>query len=133
MELFIKAEMTLLFVYAKFRMIYFKMIFKQFFKQGFHRPWKVLELENYPGKSCDLLIIGKILKKSWNFTQYCLMNFLFQVVYNEFLSGCYVRFPQIFSLFIGLFLELKYKKCCNSLSHNYFLFTFDSFSKFGRN
>ena len=26
---------------------------------------------------------------------------------------------------IYLFLELKYKKCCNLRSHNYFLFTFD--------
>ena len=32
---------------------------------------------------------------------------------------------QVFSLFIYLFLELKFKKCCNLLSPNYFLFTFD--------
>ena len=36
----------------------------------------------------------------------------------------YKDIPQVFSLFIYLFLELKYK-CCNLLSHNYFLFTFD--------
>ena len=33
--------------------------------------------------------------------------------------------PQVFSLFINLSLELKYQKCCNLLSHNYFCFTFD--------
>ena len=44
------------------------------------------------------------------------------------MSSCQVvmqDIPQVFSLFIYLFLELKYKKCCNLLSHNYFLFTFD--------
>ena len=53
------------------------------------------------------------------------MNFLLQVVYNDFLPSCYIRYSQVFSLFIYLFVELKYKKCCNLLSHNYFLFTFD--------
>ena len=33
--------------------------------------------------------------------------------------------PQVFSLFIYLFLELKYKKYCNLLSHDYVLCTFD--------
>ena len=46
--------------------------------------------------------------------------------------SCYIKIskllykdiPQVFSLFIYLFLELKHK-CCNLLSHNYFLFTSD--------
>ena len=33
--------------------------------------------------------------------------------------------PQVASLFIYLFLELKYSKCWNLLSHNYFHFAFD--------
>ena len=32
--------------------------------------------------------------------------------------------PQVASLFIYLFLELKYSKCWNLLSHNYFHFAF---------
>ena len=38
-----------------------------------------------------------------------------------FIMSC----SQVFSLLFDLFLELKYKKYCNLLSHNYFLFTFD--------
>ena len=44
------------------------------------------------------------------------------------LSSCQVvilDIPQDFSSFLYLFLELKYKKYCNFLSCNYFLFTFD--------
>ena len=33
--------------------------------------------------------------------------------------------PQVASLFVYLFLELKYRKCWNLLSHNYFDFAFD--------
>ena len=54
-----------------------------------------------------------------------LMNFLFQVVYNEFLPSCYVRYSTSFSLFVYLFLELKNEKYYNVLSHDSFLFTSD--------
>ena len=53
------------------------------------------------------------------------MSFLYQVVYNEFLTSCYVRYSTSIFSCLFMFLELKYKKCCNILSHNYCLFTFD--------
>ena len=41
------------------------------------------------------------------------------------MPGCYIRYStRFFPYFFPYFLELK-TKCCNLLSHNYFLFTFD--------
>ena len=68
-----------------------------------------------------LLLFWEILEKSWNFTHNLSNELSFQVVYNKILPSCYVRYSTSFYLFP----ELKYKKCCNLLSHNYFLFTFD--------
>ena len=53
------------------------------------------------------------------------MNFLFQVFC---MSSCQVvmyGIPQVFCLFVYLFLELKYSTFSGLLSHNVFLFTFD--------
>ena len=94
----------------------------------------------------------KILEKSWNFTLSIRWIFFLQVVYMSFCQVVMSDIPQVFSLFVYLIFtsslyeflpscyvrystsfflvcvpvsELKYKKCCNLLSHNYFLFTFD--------
>ena len=81
--------------------------------------WKVLES---PG-------ILNLYKKSWKcpgiLHNICLVNFLFQVVHNEFLPSCYVRYCTSFFFFVYLFLELKYNKYVGIYFHNYFLFTFD--------
>ena len=53
--------------------------------QGSHKYWKMLGFVNF-------------YEKSWNFTQYlCAVNFLSQVVYNEFLPS-YVRYSTRFFL-----------------------------------
>ena len=84
--------------------------------QCFQRSQKVLGFVNFYEKS---------LKSRGILHSICVMNFLFQVVYNEFLPSCYARYSTSFSLFIYLFLELKYSKYWNLLSRNYFLFAFD--------
>ena len=63
--------------------------------QGFHRPWKVLKFEKCPGKSWKILGFLNFYEKPWKspgiLHSICPMNFLFQIVYNEFLPSCYVR------------------------------------------
>ena len=63
-----------------------------------------------------------IWKVSWKVLEF----YTIFIVYNQLLPNCYVRYSQVFSLFIYLFLELKKEKMyCNLLSHDYFLFAFD--------
>ena len=70
--------------------------------QGCHRSWKVLEFEKCPGKSWKVLGFVNFFEKSWKspgiLHNVCPINFLFQVVYNEFSPSCYVRYSTSYFL-----------------------------------
>ena len=85
---------------------------------------KVPEFEKCLEKSWKVLGFVNFYEKSWKSPEIlqniCLMNFLFQLVYNEFLPSFYARYSTKFTLFIYLSLELKYNKFCNFRSHLHF-------------
>ena len=66
------------------------------------KSWKVLEFEKCPGKSWKVLGFVNFFEKSWKspgiLHNVCPMNFLFQVVYNEFSPSCYVRYSTSYFL-----------------------------------
>ena len=79
--------------------------------------WKVLRLVNF----CE-----KYWKSIGILHHICLMNFLFQVVCNEFLPSFCVRYSTSFFLVYLPVSRIKYKKYCSLLTRDYFLFVFDT-------